>query len=830
MSNFNDLYDHVAADRSRAMQLLGIQDIRRKAVAELLAAGAYTEPDNIDDMTDAEREQHKAEAAYGLGRPHILEAAKMPVQDGDETYAIAVTATSERPNCIALCIQTKLEELYASGIVDRSANHRPRLFVVAANDRPDEDVQGLSTALDMLRVAYPDFHIELSERTPEQAMRAALAEDLRDALDACKINASKENFQRLAATMIAAPLFFPAQRPEGEAAPADGQQHLQFGKVRTDDGRTFFCAFTDRARLLQWRNMGSVELGVKDYAPLVLSSNDTGIIIDPGVGSGLALTREMLQTLKAQLEFFDQMRNTAAASTLTPTPWPRPPGTSPPLTSPRAATARSAAGSARRKSKPQHAERESDMRKTKIVCTIGPACDSEETLRAMMLAGMNVARLNFSHGTHAEHQVRIDRIKKLRAELDLPIAIMLDTKGPEYRIGTFADGKIELHSGDTFTFTTEPVTGNAERVSVSYAGLAQDLEPGNTVLVNDGLIALTVTATTDTDVICRVTAGGVLSDRKSMSFPNKVLKQTFLSEQDKSDLLFGIENDVDFVAASFVSRKQDLADLNAFLRANGGEDISVIAKIENQPGIDNIEEIFTECTGIMIARGDMGVEVPYEELPSIQKELIGKCRLLGKRVITATEMLESMTHNIRPTRAEIADVANAVYDGTSAIMLSGETAAGEHPVEALSAMARIAEYTEAHINYAKRFPKTQFEIHDTLDAISHATCGMAIDIGAKVITVCSITGRTARLISRFRGPTDIIGLTTNERAYRKLALSWGITPVMSEVYESTDVLFYHALQVSRKVMQLEKGDKVIITGGIINGRSGNTNTIKVEYA
>lgn len=312
MSNFNDLYDHVAADRSRAMQLLGIQDIRRKAVAELLAAGAYTEPDNIDDMTDAEREQHKAEAAYGLGRPHILEAAKMPVQDGDETYAIAVTATSEHPNCIALCIQTKLEELYASGIVDRSANHRPRLFVVAANDRPDEDVQGLSTALDMLRVAYPDFHIELSERTPEQAMRAALAEDLRDALDACKINASQENFQRLAATMIAAPLFFPAQRPEGEAAPEDGQQHLQFGKVRTDDGRTFFCAFTDRARLLQWRNMGSVELGVKDYAPLVLSSNDTGIIIDPGVGSGLALTREMLQTLKAQLEFFDQMRNTAA--------------------------------------------------------------------------------------------------------------------------------------------------------------------------------------------------------------------------------------------------------------------------------------------------------------------------------------------------------------------------------------------------------------------------------------------------------------------------------------------------------------------------------------
>ena len=470
------------------------------------------------------------------------------------------------------------------------------------------------------------------------------------------------------------------------------------------------------------------------------------------------------------------------------------------------------------------------MRKTKIVCTIGPASSDPAVFADMCRAGMNVARLNFLHGTHAEHQAKIDMIKQVREELGLPIAIMLDTKGPEYRIGTFAAGHIELHDGDAFTFTTRPVEGDETIVSVNYAGLPHDLAVGDRVLVNNGLVIFEVQDLTETDVHCRVVVGGELSNRKSMSFPNKVLKQTFLSEQDKSDLLFGIENDVDFVAASFVSRKQDLADLNAFLRANGGEDISVIAKIENQPGIDNIEEIFTECTGIMIARGDMGVEVPYEELPSIQKELIGKCRLLGKRVITATEMLESMTHNIRPTRAEIADVANAVYDGTSAIMLSGETAAGEHPVEALSAMARIAEYTEAHINYAKRFPKTQFEIHDTLDAISHATCGMAIDIGAKVITVCSITGRTARLISRFRGPTDIIGLTTNERAYRKLALSWGITPVMSEVYESTDVLFYHALQVSRQVMQLEKGDKVIITGGIINGRSGNTNTIKVEYA
>ena len=289
MSNFNDLYDHVAADRTRAIQLLGIQDIRRKAIAELLAANAYTEPANIDAMTEQEREQHKAEAAYALGRPHILEVAQVPAPNSDETYAMAVGATSEHPNCIALCI-------------------------VAANDTPDEDVQGLSAALDMLRVTYPDFQIVLNERTPEQAMRAALSDELRDALDACKINNSQENYQRLTATLAAAPLYFPAQRPDGAAAEADGQQHLQFGKVRTNDGRTFFCAFTDRARLVRWRNMGSVELGVKDYTSLVLSSNDTGIIIDPGVGSGLALTREMLQTLQAQTEFIDQMR--AAATEL----------------------------------------------------------------------------------------------------------------------------------------------------------------------------------------------------------------------------------------------------------------------------------------------------------------------------------------------------------------------------------------------------------------------------------------------------------------------------------------------------------------------------------
>ena len=468
------------------------------------------------------------------------------------------------------------------------------------------------------------------------------------------------------------------------------------------------------------------------------------------------------------------------------------------------------------------------MRKTKIVCTIGPACDSEEMLRAMMLAGMNVARLNFSHGTHAEHQVRIDRIKKLRTELGLPIAIMLDTKGPEYRIGTFEDGKITLDTGDTFTFTTEPVTGSSERVSVSYSGLARDLEAGDTVLVNDGLIALTVTATTDTDVICRVTAGGVLSDRKSMSFPGKVFDHEYLSEQDKDDLLFGIENDVDFVAASFVSRKQDVLDVKNFLAAHGGAQIDVIAKIENRSGVDNIEDICEACEGIMIGRGDLGVEVPFTELPAIQKYLITKCRLLGKRVITATEMLESMTHNPRPTRAEISDVANAVYDGTSAIMLSAESAAGKFPVEAVQTMASIAEETEKHISYEKRFKNTDFKIKSVLDAVSHSTCCMAIDIHAKAIVVSSLSGITVRMVSRFRAPVDIIGMATSKKVWYKLALSWGVLPVLSEEFNSTDVLFYHALRTARRIFGLNSGDNVVMTGGMTNSTSGNTNLIKVE--
>lgn len=468
------------------------------------------------------------------------------------------------------------------------------------------------------------------------------------------------------------------------------------------------------------------------------------------------------------------------------------------------------------------------MRKTKIICTIGPACSDEETLTGMCQAGMNVARLNFSHGTHEEHGQKIEMIKHVREKLGLPIAIMLDTKGPEYRIRTFKNGKITLQDGDTFTFTTRQVEGDETQVSVSYEGLARDLQVGDRVLVNNGLLIFEVKELTDTDVICTVIAGGELSDRKSMSFPNKVLKQVYLSEQDKEDLLFGIEQDVDFIACSFVSCRQDLLDVKAFLKEHGATDIELIAKIENQSGIDNIEDICQECSGIMIGRGDMGVEVPFEEVPAIQKRLITKCRLLGKRIITATEMLESMIHNPRPTRAEISDVANAVYDGSSAIMLSGETAAGKYPVLTVQTMSRIAEATEQSIHYDKRFHSSEFKIKNTVDAISHATCGMAIDIDAKAIAACSLSGMTARMVSRFRPPVDIVGLTTSEKTWRKLALSWGVIPTMCEFYESADVLFYTAKKVTKEVMGLQKGDKIVITGGIVNGRTGNTNMLKIE--
>ncbi len=468
------------------------------------------------------------------------------------------------------------------------------------------------------------------------------------------------------------------------------------------------------------------------------------------------------------------------------------------------------------------------MRKTKIVCTIGPACSDEETLTQMCLAGMNVARLNFSHGTHEDYLEKIKLLKKVREKLRVPLAILLDTKGPEYRIKTFESGKINLSEGDRFTFTTDEIVGNSERVSVNYKGLPAEMEPGDRILLNNGLIVFEVESIDKNDVNCRVIVGGELSDRKSMSFPNKVLKQVYLSEADKKDLLFGIENGVDFIACSFVSTRQDLIDAKEFINANGGQNIDIIAKIENRAGVDNITDICRECDGIMIGRGDMGVEIPFEELPAIQKYLITKCRLLGKRVITATEMLESMIHNTRPTRAEISDVANAVYDGTSAIMLSGETAAGKYPVLTVQTMSRIAEQAEKSIDYEKMFKNSDFIIKNAVDAISHATCGMAIDIGARAIVVCTLSGMTARMVSRFRCPVDILGMTTDEKTWRKLALSWGVTPVISEKVKSTDVLFYTAKKIARSHFKLAEGDKIVITGGVTNGNSGNTDLIKVE--
>ena len=468
------------------------------------------------------------------------------------------------------------------------------------------------------------------------------------------------------------------------------------------------------------------------------------------------------------------------------------------------------------------------MRKTKVICTIGPACEDIQVLREMCYAGMNVARLNFSHGTHEEHQRKIDLIKETREKLGMPIPIMLDTKGPEYRIKTFENGKIRLNAGDDFIFTTEEVSGNESMVSVNYKQLMENLEVGDTILVNNGLVIFKVIEIDDTNARCEVIVGGELSNRKSMNFPNKVMKHEFLSQQDKEDLMFGIKNEVDFVAASFVSCKQDIADMRSFLNENGGSDIDIIAKIENRSGVENIEEICEIADGIMIARGDLGVEIPAMEVPSVQKYLISKCRLLGKRVITATEMLESMIHNPRPTRAELSDVANAVYDGTSAVMLSGETASGKYPVAAVKNMVETVEFTEKSIHYDKLFKTTEFSIKSNLDAVSHSTCAMAIDVNAKCIVVNSLTGHTARMVSRFRCPVDIIGMTTSKKGWRKLNMSWGVTPVLCEKYDSMEEMFFNDLEKARDVFGLEQGDNVVLTGGLMDGNTGNTNMIKVE--
>ncbi len=468
------------------------------------------------------------------------------------------------------------------------------------------------------------------------------------------------------------------------------------------------------------------------------------------------------------------------------------------------------------------------MRKTKIICTIGPASENEETLTQMCLAGMNVARLNFSHGTYEEHEKKIDLVKRVREKLGLPISILLDTKGPEYRIRTFAAGKVDIKEGQTFTFTTDEVEGDENRVSVNYKNLHNELKPRDTVSANNGMVVFEVQEVTGHDIRCICKVGGVLSNRKSMSFPNKVMSGPYLSEQDKSDIIFGIQHGVDYVAASFVSCAQDVIDIRNLLDENGGNDIEIVAKIENRAGVDNVVEICENCSGVMIARGDLGVEIPYVEVPAVQKKLTRICRMLGKRVITATEMLESMIQNPRPTRAEISDVANAVYDGTSCVMLSGESAAGKYPVEAVKAMAQIAEYTEDHTDYRHRFLSTEYEGKDNLDCISHAVCSIAMDVNAKAIAVCSVSGKTAMLVSRFRTPVNIIGMTTDPKIWRRLSMSWGVTPVLAEEFPNMDVMFFFAKKAAKEALGLQTGDNIVMTGGPINGASGNTDTIKIE--
>ncbi len=470
------------------------------------------------------------------------------------------------------------------------------------------------------------------------------------------------------------------------------------------------------------------------------------------------------------------------------------------------------------------------MKKTKIICTLGPASEKEEVLSELVDAGMNVARLNFSHGTHEEHAAKIATIKKVRDKKHVPLPIMLDTKGPEFRIKTFEKGKVNLKDGSTFTFTTDDVIGDNKQVSVSFEGICEQMNPGDKILLNNGLMIFEVVSVEKPNVICKTIVGGELSNRKSMFFPDKELEMVYLSEQDKADLKFGVEQGVDFVACSFVSKAQDVIDVRNWLRECGSPDgeIEIIAKIESRAGVNNLESILEVSDGIMVARGDLGVEVPFEELPAIQKQIISSCRIHGKRSITATEMLESMIKQPRPTRAEISDVANAVYDGSSAIMLSGETAAGAYPVEAVKAMSKIAQQAEKNTNYIQYIDEKSYHITRLSEALSHSACTLAKDIGAKVIVVCTRTGGTAKTVSRFRPMIDILGMTTDEKAYRKLALSWGVIPVMAEEFYSVDVLFHYAKRAAIDSGIVQKGDKIVLTGGTPNGKSGNSNLINVE--
>ena len=469
------------------------------------------------------------------------------------------------------------------------------------------------------------------------------------------------------------------------------------------------------------------------------------------------------------------------------------------------------------------------MRKTKIVCTMGPATADDNVLREMMKSGMNVARQNFSHGDHESHKKVFEQIKRIREELGLPVASLLDTKGPEVRVKQFKNGKAELKDGSTFTLTTNEVEGDEKQVSITYKNLPADIKVGTKILADDGLLEFKVIEITDTDVVCQVIHGGFISNNKSCNFPGIKLTMPYVSERDRSDIIFGCEMGFDFIAASFVTCDEDILEIRKILAENGGEDIKIIAKIENQDGVDHIDDILRVSDGIMVARGDMGVEIQFEEIPRIQKMLIEKGYNAGKQVITATQMLDSMIKNPRPTRAETTDVANAIYDGTSAIMLSGETAAGAYPVEAVRTMAKIAETTEKNINYAKRFHNREEDCGDNVtNAISHAACTTALDLRAKAILTVTKTGGTAKLLSKFRPNRPIISCTTSERTWRQLNLSWGVVPLMSREMTTTDELFQHAVDCATAAGLLETGDLVVITAGVPVGISGTTNLLKVH--
>jgi pyruvate kinase len=472
------------------------------------------------------------------------------------------------------------------------------------------------------------------------------------------------------------------------------------------------------------------------------------------------------------------------------------------------------------------------MRKTKIICTLGPASGSPEIVEKLMDAGMNVVRFNFSHGTHESHKKMYDVVKKLREKKKMPIATLMDTKGPEVRLGDFENNHAILEEGQEFTLTTEKIVGNANIASVSFTGLPNDVKPGTTLLLDDGLIELEVVKVDGPEIHCKVINGGPISNRKGLNVPGVSLSQAYLSDVDRDDILFAIETGFDFIAASFVRNAQDVFEIRQILSEKKSDDIRIISKIENAEGVKNIDEILRASDGIMVARGDLGVEIPFEELPSLQKMLIHKAYNEGKIVITATQMLESMTKNPRPTRAESTDVANAIYDGTSAVMLSGETASGLYPVKAVETMARIAIRTERDINYRKRFENQEYtsEKNNITTAISHATCMTAFDLGAAAIIVVTLSGHSARRISKFRPDIPIVGCTVSEKSWRQMSMSWGVVPIMIREENDLDQLCSHAVESAMKAGVLDNGDIVVITAGVPLGMSGSTNLLKVQIA